>query len=363
MKRFICTVFSALALCALIIFSGCSEQNNYGETFKGYLSESAYTSENAAVNAFLEEQLNGTTAECTLGNYTLNGVLTEREIDELEINEKIYSANYLTVYYTDGNLNDRKASLYVVRSADGFRYFAPLPQTGEAVTAGYYNSVLSNKAYNNCTVNTTYSGHFYSTETTYLQTFKFDYTKAYFKQTIPTMKVDFFMEQTPNGFEYYSKLPLFGDDNYYNSEETNRKIKEEFGEDYYFYYVLLKGGKEYRLDSFSDISELSTFIYAADYDCSYFVKTDYGFCMPFDKFKQAVYSAAAMLGSDAEEIELDINRHIAYFDVRYYVSEGRLSKIDYTLQAIVSDDPKDLLSIEMHSMFTDFGTTEVKLPV
>lgn len=364
MKKIIYTALLLIALCMPTVFTACSANESYGETFKGYLSEETYNSEASAVRAFLKEQLDGTTAECTLKNYSPNKILTASEIDELGIDGKIYSATDMTVHYTDGNLKDCKTSLYVVRSSNGFRYFAPLPKSGEAVTSSYYNSVLSNKAYNNCTVTTTYSGHYQSLDATYLQTFKFDYTKAYFNQTIPSMQVDFYMEQTDDGFEYYSRLPVFGDNKYYTDDEMDKKIKEIYGSNYYFTgYVLKKGSKEYPLDSFADISELSMFIYAADFDGSYFVKTDYGFCMPFEKFKQAVYSMTGTLGEYASTVNSEINEHIASLNIEYYVSEGRLSKIDYTLQAIIGDDPKDLMSTEMHSLFTDFGTTEVILPL
>lgn len=363
MKKFICIITLIIVCCFIIIFPGCSESAKYSETFAGYLSEDTYDSEKSAVNAFIKEQLNGTTSEYTLKNYSCDRTLTSREIADLELGEDVETANFVTVNYTDENYNQHQTALYVIKANDGFRYFAPLPKTGEAVTASYYDSVLSNKAYENCTVTTTYACHAYSAETTYLQVFKFDYTKAYFKQTIPSMKVDFYMEETLSGFEYYSKLPLFGDGNYYSSEEANKKIKEKYGDDYYLKYVLLKGGKEYNLDSFSTISELSEFIYAANFDSSYFVKTDYGFCMPFEKFKEAVYCMAGLLGENAEEAMTDIDTYISSLNIRYYVTDGRLSKIDYLLQALLSDDPKDFFSIEMHSLFTDFGSTEIKLPV
>lgn len=363
MKKFICSAALTLALCAALVLPACSKKENYSETFIGYLSQNSFSSENSAVRAFLKEQLSGETADCTLNGYRSYGSLSQTELEKLGLDEKFESADKMTVNYDNGNSENRKATVYVLKSASGYRYYSPLPKSGEAVTLSYYDSMLSNKDYSNCTVTTTYSGHFYSIESTYLQVFKFADTKAYFKQTIPTMKVDFYMEQTAGGFEYYSKLPFLGDNGYYTEEEINKKVKEKYGSDYYFEgYVLRKGGKEYPLDSFSSISELSSFIYAANYDSSYFVKTDYGFCMPFEKFKEAVYSLSGMLGEDSDEIVFEINKHIASLNIKYYVSDGRLSKIDYVVQAIVSDDPKDLVSVEMHSKFTDFGTTEVNLP-
>ena len=364
MKKFVIAFLSVIiAVAAAFILPACSVEETYGDTFDGYVSERTYGSEYSAVAAFISKELNGETRKCTLVDYEVGDALPADQIDEMGVEMEIIAAYPVEIrYFCNSSRTECKIKAYLLSSADGYRYFVPTPKSGEALTASYFNSVFSNPTYNNCTVNTTYSGHIFSIDSTYYQNIMFDGDKAYFKQTIPAMQVDFFMAETDSGFEYYSRLPAMGDEGYYTNDEVDAWVKRTFGSDYYFEgYELHKGGKSYDLDSFKSVSELSSFIYAANFDYTYFEKTSYGFRMPADKFRAAVYALAGSLGDD-ENFKIELDETLKNIDIRYYVKEGRLSRIDTVLQAIVGDSPKDIIAIEMHSEFKDFGTTKITLP-
>lgn len=361
-KFIICLLTAVTGLCAVFGSAACSSAGTYGDTFTGSLSKNVYRSVYSAVSGFVNDELNGKT-EYVLRNYEVGKKISPEEsvIQDVSTDSEIYP---VTVKYSKkGSDIEKTVSAYVLQNQEGYRYFAPLPKTGEPLTNSYYNSVLSNPAYNNCTVVTTYSGQIFSINSIYYQIFMFDGGKAYFKQTLPAMQVDFYMTEAENGFAYYSKPPFAGESEYLTNEELNDWIQKNYGSDYYFEgYYLKKGGKSYSLDSFKSVSELSTFIYAANFDSTFFEKTDYGFHMSGDKFKEAIYALAGEMGEDDYELHLQIDEHVKNIDIKYYVYEGRLSKIDFVLQGIIGDDPKDILSIEMHTTFKDFGTTNIDLP-
>lgn len=354
----------AIAAAAALPLGACSRQELYSETFRGYMSPAEYRSQYAAISGFVKEELSTSTVQCVLGDYEIGTMLPENEMESIAGDLAVNAAYPVKITYTDSySAKEKTASAYLLETAGNYRYFSPLPKSGEALTASYYNSVIANPAYSDCTVVNTYSGHMLSIDSTYYQIFMFDNDKAYFKQTIPAMQVDFYMTETEDGFEYYSKIPYFGQEGYYTADEIDAQIRELTDGEFYFNgYELIKGGKRYPLDSFKSISELSTFIYAANFDNSFFEKTDYGFCMTKEKFNSAVYALAGEMGENVEDIQLQINEHIKNIDVRYYVSKGRLARIDFILQALIGDSPKDIMSVEMHSEFKDFGSTDIVLP-
>lgn len=364
MKKFLLTIVLAVTVAASLPLYGCSQYGESSETFTGALSQNTYSSEYSTVRGFVREELCGLTADCTLLDYKVESRLSAQQSAGLGIDEENTAVYPVKIQYTSPqDSRAHTANAYILENNGVYKYFVPLPRTGEAVTKSYYNSVVQNPAYQNCTTETTYSGRIFSIEFTYFQTCMFDYDKAYFNQTIPAMQTDFYMAETANGFKYYARLPQMGDAGYYTKSEINAWVKQTYGPDYYLEgFFLKKGGKTYDLDNFDSISQLSSFIYAANFDCTYFEKTDYGFRMDKSKFISAVYALAGEMGEDADELQLQINEHVQNLDIRYYVADGHLAKMDLVVQAIIGNGYKDIMAIEVHTEYKNFGTTTITLP-
>lgn len=352
-------VFACIAV-ALSCFSltACGVDEHYSETFVAKISESSYASKNSAASAFINEELNGELKTYDFIRYESKGAASSGFISAAKL-ESADSVDCGKVYFGDESGKNSSVTMYIAEYGNRYRYVAPLPAKGEPISKSYYQSVMSAANYLNCSVDTTYSFRFLSINSLYRQTLQFDNDKAYFKQDFPgAMRVDFYVSENHGDFEYYCKDATYGDGvTYYTREQLSRLYSENGYE--FLGYEITKGGYEKLLDDFADISELLEFIFAADTDCSYFIKTDFGFEVTQDSFMRLVEDTIGDLGEEFEIFKNGWNEHRAYINVAYYVSDGRLSREQFNLTAIGDDG---VMAVSTESKFTDFGTTHITLP-
>ncbi|MBD5636844.1 MAG: hypothetical protein HDP28_03345 [Clostridia bacterium] len=172
MKKVFAGILSATVLVACAVAAvGCG--NNYGETYTGALSEQSYTSSADAVQGFLSEELSGMAVTAVYVDSTVEKTYTAAEAAQLltlseEDANGLQSAEQIEVQYTETTLNAGTYSLYAADQPQtfrrivyvlcytdgGYKYFTPVLEKGETLTASYFDSVFDLHKYLNCTMNT-----------------------------------------------------------------------------------------------------------------------------------------------------------------------------------------------------------------
>lgn len=176
MKKKIFAVLAVCAIAACTTFTACKKTPT--DTFEGEVSSQAYTSQQAAAAACIQEEISGSDAAFTLTKTEKQSDLSEKEIKKLKItdkvNGKVESVEKVKAYYvcsqsarsaeasSDGT-DGLYITIYIIKfipqgaTTSQYKYFVPLPEVDEALTKSYYNSVLNPQNYKNCTVTTTTS--------------------------------------------------------------------------------------------------------------------------------------------------------------------------------------------------------------
>lgn len=151
--------FSAVLAIAVIVLFGFVinffvSLPSYGDTFKGKLSDSSYSTADAALQGFISNELNGKTTSAKLVNYRTVSKLNTTESEKLGISEENFnSVEKIEITYSIGE-EIYTCEMYVCYlEEDGFRYFAPPVFTGERLTGSYYNSIIQSSDFKNCTLN------------------------------------------------------------------------------------------------------------------------------------------------------------------------------------------------------------------
>ena len=353
MKRILAVCSASLVFFgAALMLSACGSGEAYSETFTGALSEQTYPTKQEAASGFVGEELSGSVASCSFLEFIPERILNEAETNELlgEDAQKIAAAERGKVNYSVSGGGNEQQTLYLCSSADGYRYFTPRPENGERLTRSYYRSVMNNGAYSDCTVETTYSMQLMSVSAIHYQLLKFDIDKAYFKQDLPGMfNVDFYLAERESGFKIYTKNPENDDGNYYDFDRFKGSYE----------FVLNKGGRTYSITSFAGISDLSSFMFAADFDSSYFEKTSYGFRIPTQNYKKLIEQMLLGASDELDDFRSDWDEHKMFMEANYYVVEGRLSR---TVVQLTACDGEDIFAVSVKSQFHSFGSTTVTLP-
>lgn len=210
------TAMSAVLLCSCGLFGTTSD------TFKGKLSEKTYDTQDAAVTAFLKEEIDGLTTRAELVEYVKEADLGKEEIAKLPLGDvsadkvthaergKVsYRANILTgaAAATAESAEDLEThGLYLLEIDGKFRYFVPPTEVGEPITKSYFEDVFDSEKYVNCTVEATQSMDMITTidgkdetmmktSTTYVEKFTKDAVEV-----IMTMESDSFQPTTSTGY-------------------------------------------------------------------------------------------------------------------------------------------------------------------
>ncbi len=352
MRRLTAAIVAAIVFLLLLPLGGCGA-HSFSETFGGYLSETTYSAKESAVVAFVDEQLCGAESSTRFRSYRAAKKLSAEEIENLFPDESrtIEEAERGSVTYLDGvTQREQTANVYLVKTDERYRYFAPLPQTGERVTTKYFESVTQNPAYRNCTVETTFGIRMFSLDVMYYQTVRFADDRGYLGQKMPG----------PFGMELYmyadgDRLRYIVMDN-----DTGEFIRyEDFGQT----IVLYKGGNTYSLSSFSDIEEFSGLMYAVPMDPAFLVKTKNGFRLTNENYKAYVMSVLRSQGAtqdDVDDFEIAWDRYRFYAEAEFEVTQGRFSKISVSILAF--DEEGNVISLSTVQTFDRFGTTSLELP-
>lgn len=356
------------ALCVTLV--GCDFFNalfgNYSETFAGSLSEASYESEERAAQAFLGEEIGSAETSVTYKSGTKEKTLSDKEAESLAITVeegKVERVEKWKVNYTQA-MSSRTATIadtekelcvtvYIVvikitpagmeKEVYEYRYFVPLPENGEAISASYYDSVFDSEKYENCTVS------IQSVSTSKSQTasmsIAFDYTIKIADDAVQLI-IDTNMTATENGIR--------------QSEKASAVI--------YFKKALGVLGVSYQNGVYapfygasSGISDLED-LYQFNMDTVYYLffeKTSYGFKMTEEKLQDLLDDALSQFG--AQTAGMTIGKTKARYE--FYVSEGRLDHADYEVSVGMTYAGEKLDSVTKQTYsYGDFGKTVVNIP-
>lgn len=338
MKRlFVGLMATALAGAMCLSMAACGKKTEGGETFRGAVSETTYESADAAVKGFLEEEMSGLTVKAEYVGYEKEAELTQSEIGDLELGEYaegLISAEKGQVEYRETSESTAVSSIaegtitrtvYILSYPDTFRFFAPPVNTGETLTAKYYESVFQTEKYYNCTIHAVMN-----------------------------------MMSNEDGFESgitATILKLTEAAAYqlaYNTEDFS-------GEPFLITYMIEKNdttyfcdksldSPEYRVDNVLDFpaKEYISVWFQRTFgalDHTYFEKTETGYALRADK--QAVFMETMQYSGGT----------VSYLEYTFKVVDGRLASAH--MEVSYSDGD---LEITSDVEFSDFGSTEVTVP-
>lgn len=340
------------------------------ETFEGTVSMDSYYSANDAAEAFVYEELSGTGSASVISVQS-NGELSDGEIEKLNIPDEVLegadAVEELIVEYSvwssssySARATERESSgevaevkVYVIKYGVDWKYFSPLPETGETINKSYYDSVFDYEKYKNCTFEVTQDVEVYAsaegqtmsiTMHTY-QLVKYADDRIYLEQTVSTSENGYSESST---IYAYLEQGQYGIDCYIKMSENSSWMKASMS-----------------AIGFSSLDELTPF-YDQYLDYTYFVKTNYGFAIPEENAKRYFEQA---LGAALEGI---VDMNMADTDLgmyaEYYVADGALSgmMIDAHVNMTISEDGITGTireSITSVAKCTDYGTTVVERPL
>ncbi len=346
------------------------------ETFDGVVSRDNYPNSTMAAEAFVTEELKGETGKAILHSVESKGELSDSEIratkipdrllegadavEEYEIEYEIGEAAAYTRSGADGvgSTQTKRVKVYVIKYGTNWKYFAPLPETGDTISKSYYDSVFNGDKYKNCTLETTTTAtikadgageHIDMTMEMY-QFIKHAENKAYLEQRTVI---------STNGESQEMTICAYLEDNY-------GRIK---------CYVKVEGGGQ-TMDwtegdlstiGFTELDELRPFYNDQYLDYTYFTKAEYGFKLADENarkyFKDALMGALDGLTSfiDLDTMNLDMY-------AEYYVQDGTLTgmRTDADVSLIVEEYGESVTLEEGVTSIVkcyDYGTTVIENPV
>lgn len=382
-------VFAFTMAIGLVFATGCSkggksesqlhedfinEIGGVSETYVGAVSETSYATAQEAATAYVAEEIVGS-ADATVINAESKGELTSEQVTALQlpadIQEGMQSVEKLEVEYSVAEnsymdtLNTNKTvTVYVIKYANDFKYYSPMPVTGETITKSYYDSVFDYEKYKNCTytwesiVSYDMSVPGYGSmemELKMNQLIKYADGKVYLEQT---MSVE--------GDELITEEVDFMNDSLYVYLETIED-PETGVEEIVCYVKTDVNGTEWNPTNLStigfyDLDELTPF-YDQYLDYTYFTKTNYGFEISGERMEaylEETFEMANMLEQFQNMLDIDML-------VKYYVSGGTLSGMrqDATINAKISEGGMTLkMEATAYAIgtVTNYGTTVVEKP-
>lgn len=363
MKKFLVAISMVAVLCCGILFAGCGgNTEQYSETFEGAVSKDTYRSEEAAAEAFVDNELSGSAYYANYVSSEVSEELTEEQIDKLSIDEdlkpNVVSVKKIAVSYTKDNRVssvDVAATIsagddiqvfyiYVLEIApDGsleaiheYRYYVPISRNGETLTKAYLDDVLAPSKYLNCTQ--TYSVTAVGSIPTGGYVIKVADDKASLKIDSNYAGATFsegYFEQSGNSFHSYTK-----------SKDSNTWQPS--------YIRVLSLGGETMIDS---MEAFATMMLPNNIDYSWFEKTDFGFKMEGEFIDVYIQDALSQSGYDTS------NGNITT-DFNVYVKEGCIYKITTNIKFTLSlGFLSSNVVIQSETLsFSNFGTTVVERP-
>lgn len=361
---FLATLFGAMS------FTACGETH---ETFKGKLSDESFDTENAALTAFLEDEIDGMSTQAELVEYVKDADLSQNEIATLPLGEiapeKVSHAERGTISYRASTPQTRAMpasetdslkthAIYLFEVDERYRYFVPPTQIGQPITKDYFEDVLSSAKYANCTIEFlssakgTYNGSVQNTSASCI--YKFTENALQITQKEETALGNYTLNSyiaerngryfycTPNNISAYAAAVPDHSSGAWHIE------KIDLGE----------------LDArFQTLGDLVRYFVTSGIDFSYFEKTKDGFgIMSAEKFLQIALDMIG--GSVVTDVLQDFLKEFSYECV---VQDGRLEKIESHMQAegnfSMGEAQQEMKAEKKESYhFDQFGTTKVTLP-
>ena len=349
-----------------------NEIGGVSETFIGAVSQNTYESATDAASDFVYREVVGDSyatvkSVSSLGNATasehnipeefLDGSMKVEKVEvEFTVPSKASLKREVQLLSTsDGGETEAKVVVYVIKYSindeDYWRYFAPMPVTGETISKSYYDSVFDNEKYKNCTyemTQTSKSSTFGITAAEYTihQLYKFDDGKIYIEQTEEMKSLG---ETTVNTLFFYAEEHANGYIECYINE-NNTGWREA----------------ELRNIGFYTLEELTPF-HDQYFDYTYFTKTDYGFDLPADNardfFTDVLYHELEGVGTMVSKDDIKVDLYAEYF-VREGVLSGMRINSDVKMKVIAEGVEVSVnVDLEAITKVTDYGTTVVEKPV
>lgn len=350
-------VIAAIVISLLLIGNGGFINGGaYSETFTGCISEKNYISKEAAARAFVAEELSGQSAAYYYNGYTKTGELTDEELEAINgqnaVGDTIYGGDKVRIAFGNAE-TDGDVGAYLLETATKYRYFVLPPELGEPVTNAYLNSVLDGNSYINCTATSTVSISALDIMNTYMQVIQFDDDKAYFKQELPGLINDVYLQEYSGGLIAYMQNPDLNDGVFYTMSELKAYY---YKRDYSFDLYLMNGNDKISVSSLNSMLDVVSFTFNIVVDASYFVKQSYGFSMTDNNFKEFL---RAYFGDEIGDLDTFWEDYKVYFRSDYYVSEGRLSETETILRLMIDGE---IFTLSVVTSYNGFGTTEVVIP-
>ena len=386
-KRFGALLLALTLACVMLFATSCGDSSKtidpeagrddfiggiggVSETYVGSASEESYESADSAAEAFVQNELAGRSDAVVLET-TSKGELSSTEVNELNIPtdvmegalsvEKIevsYAINSIDYYsacsaeaVTDTLNKNKVVTVYVIKYENDWKYFTPLPETGDTVSKSYYDSVFDNEKYQNCTFKNDMS--IYASASGGGQSFSMTINTS---QLIKHADGKVYLEQ-----RMYMQMP--GAD---NQETVIYAYMEEVDGRVVCYVKQGENSTEWNPTNlstigFSSLEQLTPF-HDQYLDYTYFTKADYGFVLSEE-------NAAKYLSQALKDQDLGVafsNNDINMY-AEYYVSEGALSgmRLDAVISMSVSQSGQSVSVYEEvsgNTTCTDYGTTVIERP-
>lgn len=355
------------------------EIGGISDTYVGAVSTESYDTAEAAAEDFVAKEVVGDNI-AVIDHTESKGTLSNGEISSLnlpdDVADGVQSVEKMEVAYSVRNkdtasngivtcaaqhVETETVTVYVIKYEIDWKYFVPRPVNGETISKSYYDSVINEEKYANCTLTTesviyldvkVTQGSYSESGTmkvTTKQTIKYDGDKIYFDQVVEYDNTGVYAEINVLGTS--DRLQGYISMNENGSYECF--IKEDDGN--WQRGSLVKIG-------FTDIKSLRPF-YNNDYlDYTYFNKTDYGFALTGENAKSYLNAAfkSALSMFSGSEWDADMFSE-------YYVSDGTLTGMrtdaDITLDGEIQGCETHMYeSVKTTTTINDYGTTVVTDP-
>ena len=352
------------------------------DTFAGAVSEDSYSTPEDAAVAFVENEVVGE-KNAEIVNLVSKGDLSNSEVDDLEIPEEmaegIQSVELIEVEYdiSDYSVNASnvenlakasttsktyKVKVYVIKYTVDWKYFVPMPVTGDTISKSYYDSVFDSSKYANCTF-----------ENTSIVTAEVD-AKAEGQKQKMTMKIEMYqIVKYADNKVYFEQRTTSTQEGTGMETTTEESVLYAYMEevDGRFVTYVKNGVDGYWTEGdlvmvgVSNMKELRPF-YNQYLDYTYFTKEAYGFKLGQEsarEYMRQALSATAGLGNLIDIDTMDIDMY-----AEYYVNEGALSGM--RMDAVIGMDMEQQgvkmvidERVETIAKCTDYGTTVVENPM
>lgn len=344
------------------------------ETFDGVVSRDSYASSTSAAKAFVTEELAGQ-GKAILHSVESNGELSDREInalniparllegadavEEFEIEYEVGEASTYTRSGADGegSQQSKKIKVYVIKYGTNWRYFSPLPETGDTISKSYYDSVFDYEQYKNSTF-----------DSTTIAEIIVDGAGEHYEMTMELRQ----LVKHADGKVYLEQKSIITADGETEEITICAYLEEDYGRTKC--WVKMESGG-YSIDwteadlstiGFSSLEELTPF-YDQYLDYTYFTKADYGFKLA-DENARKYFRDALMSELDSLIGDVDLDNMNLDMYAEYYVQEGTLTgmRTDADVQLTVEENGESVSLDEGVTCIVkcyDYGTTVIESPV